>query len=77
MEDVAGMRWGEFKPALADVVIEHLAPIQARYAEVVADQAYLDGVLAAGAEAAAAQADASLDKCRQAMGFVPKFRPQK
>ncbi len=64
------MRWGTFKPLLADALVAHLAPIQARYAEVSADPAYIDSVLAEGAAAANAVAQASLDACKDAMGFV-------
>eukprot|EP00889_Picochlorum_renovo_P005075 jgi/Picre1/32105/NNA_007453.t1 len=48
LQQVGGMRWGEFKPVLTDAMIEHLRPIQARYNEVISDQAYLDAVLSQG-----------------------------
>lgn len=72
--DCGSMRWGTFKPLLADALVAHLAPIQARYNEAVSDPAYLDGVLARGAEAAAVQANATLAAVRDAMGFVPPAR---
>ncbi len=28
--EVASMRWGDFKPKLADALVEHLRPIQTR-----------------------------------------------
>ena len=68
------MRWGTFKPLLADALVAHLAPIQARYNEAVGDPAYLDGVLARGAENAAAVANNTLAAVRDAMGFVPPAR---
>jgi hypothetical protein len=68
------MRWGTFKPLLADALVEHLAPIQARYNEAVSDPIYLDSVLARGAEAAAEQANATLAAVRDAMGFVRPAR---
>jgi len=70
--EVAGMRWGEFKPRLADAVVEHLTPIQRKYTEVMGDQALLDAILAEGAAAAAEEANATLINVRQAMGFVNK-----
>lgn len=73
LQDVGGMRWGEFKPVLTDALIEHLRPIQARYDEVIGDQAYLDAVLADGAESAAFEAHATLDNVRKAMGFPEKL----
>ncbi len=69
MADVGGLRWGDFKPRLADALVAHLAPIQGRYAEAVADAGALDAVLAAGADAAAAEAALTLDNVKQAMGF--------
>lgn len=69
LQDVGGMRWGDFKPVLTDALVEHLRPIQARYGEVISDQTYLDAVLADGAESAALEADATLGNVRRAMGF--------
>lgn len=47
-----------------------LEPFQRRYKEIVADPAYLDGVLARGREAAEATADITLRDAKQAMGFL-------
>lgn len=44
LEEVGGLSWGAFKPVLADAVIAHLAPLQQRYADVMADPGYLDQV---------------------------------
>jgi len=70
--DTGALRWGEFKPLLAEAVVEHLRPIQARYAELAADEAALDMVLAVGAERADATARRTLRGCYEAMGFVPR-----
>jgi tryptophanyl-tRNA synthetase len=51
LADVEGMRWGEFKPRLADALVAHLQPIQRRYKEVMQDEGALDAILAqVGAE---------------------------
>ena len=68
--EVESLRWGDFKPRLADAVVDHLSPIQQRYQEVMGDPAMLDAVLAEGAAAAALEANATLNNVRQAMGFV-------
>jgi len=73
LQEVGSMRWGEFKPVLTDALVEHLRPIQARYNEVVSDQAYLDSVLADGAQAAAFEANSTLENVRKAMGFPEKI----
>lgn len=44
IEEVKAMRWGQFKSTLADAIVAHLEPIQQRYREVIADDAYLDQV---------------------------------
>jgi len=69
--ECASLSWGEFKPRLADAIISHLEPIQARYADIYADKAALHAVLNAGADTARETAQATLDRARDAMGFVP------
>ena len=46
LADVGSMRWGDFKPRLADALVAHLEPIQRRYAEVMQDEGALDAILA-------------------------------
>jgi tryptophanyl-tRNA synthetase len=72
-DEVRGMKWGDFKPKLADAIVSHLEPIQRRYAEVRADEEYLRGVLRDGADAADEIARGTLKSAKVAMGFsVPK-----
>lgn len=61
----------QFKPLLAEAIIEHLAPIQKRYSELIADEAYLNTVLAEGREAAEVEAEDTLKKVKDVMGFYP------
>lgn len=72
MKEVGTLRWGDFKPRLADAVVEHLAPIRTNYAEIMKDEAWLTEVLAKGAAAAEEVADRTVENCRQAMGFMPR-----
>lgn len=74
LQEVQGMRWGQFKPLLAEATVEHLRPIQEKYAEVMNDVASLDKILAVGAEAASVEAHSTLGNVRQAMGFVSSAR---
>jgi len=53
------------------VLVEALRPIQQRFAELSADPAELDRVLAAGRERASGVADATLQRARTALGFLP------
>ncbi|XP_007012172.2 PREDICTED: tryptophan--tRNA ligase, chloroplastic/mitochondrial isoform X2 [Theobroma cacao] len=69
-QECQDMNWGSFKTLLTDALVDHLHPIQVRYEDIISDPAYLDGVLAEGAEKAAAIADATLNNVYQAMGFL-------
>ena len=44
MEEVSNMNWGAFKPKVAEAIVAHLEPIQAKYAEVMSDPSALDKV---------------------------------
>ncbi len=46
LAEVGSMRWGDFKPRLADALVAHMQPIQARYHEVMQDEGALDAILA-------------------------------
>ncbi|MDC7240718.1 MAG: tryptophan--tRNA ligase [Spirochaetales bacterium] len=64
-----GMGWGEAKGELFNVLNETIAPMRARYDELMADTSYIDKVLEEGAERARALASAKIARLRKAMGF--------
>ena len=64
--------YGHLKGDVADAVVALLEPIQARYAEIRADRAYLDDVMRQGAEKASARAAETLAKVYNSVGFIPK-----
>lgn len=66
--EVEGKGYGALKKAVVEVVVDALAPIQARYAELQADPAELDALLARGAERARATAAATLARVKAAVG---------
>ncbi|EOY29789.1 Nucleotidylyl transferase superfamily protein isoform 1 [Theobroma cacao] len=68
-QECQDMNWGSFKTLLTDALVDHLHPIQVRYEDIISDPAYLDGVLAEGAEKAAAIADATLNNVYQVHEF--------
>ena len=72
LAEVGGMRWGEFKPLLADAVVAHLEPIQSKYHELMADQTYLKSVLLEGANAAEDVAGQTNLWAKKAMGFTTR-----
>lgn len=65
----AGQGYGELKSQTADTVIQKLLPIQAEQKRILADKAYLDGVLKTGAERAAYLANKTLRKVYKKIGF--------
>ena len=68
--EFAGSRYGDFKIAVGTAVADMLAPIQARYKEILADKSYLDRVLRANAERASVIAEATYRDVRQKVGFI-------
>mmetsp|Transcript_12709 Transcript_12709/g.30823 ORF Transcript_12709/g.30823 Transcript_12709/m.30823 type:complete len:458 (+) Transcript_12709:269-1642(+) len=70
IEQVKDMTWGEFKPVLADAIVDHLSPIQERYYEVRNDSDRLNQILKEGADAANEVAGRTLFNAKVAMGFV-------
>jgi tryptophanyl-tRNA synthetase len=72
--DFAYARYGEFKTAVAEAVVEYLRPVRERYVELRGDEAALEAVLAAGAEHARALAAPTLDDVRECMGVGPPRR---
>jgi tryptophanyl-tRNA synthetase len=63
-----GSGYGDFKAAVADAVVEYLAPVRERYDEIRADEDGLERVFADGAEKARAIASETLADVREVMG---------
>ncbi|MCW3014028.1 MAG: tryptophanyl-tRNA synthetase [Solirubrobacterales bacterium] len=63
--------YGDLKVAVAEAVIDMLAPVRERYVALRADEAALEAILAAGAEKARAIAQDTLLDVRDAMGVGP------
>jgi tryptophanyl-tRNA synthetase len=70
-----GAGYGAFKQAVADAVIDYLAPVRERYPELRGDEAGLEETLAQGAEKARAIASETLVDVRRAMGVGPVRSP--
>jgi tryptophanyl-tRNA synthetase len=66
--DFEGKRYGDFKTAVADEVVEYLRPTRERYEELRGDEAALEQILRSGAERARAIAADTLADVRRAMG---------
>ena len=66
-----GSGYGDFKSAVAEEVIEWLAPVRERYHDLRADEARLEELLEGGADKARAIARTTLADVRAAMGVGP------
>src|SRR6266498_3312075 len=67
-----GFGYGDFKGAVAEAVVEYLAPVRERYEELRPDEAALEDALSAGADKARAIASGTLAEVRSAIGVGPK-----
>jgi len=64
-----GKGYAEFKKELAEVIIEGLAPLQRRYAELSADAATLDALLVQGASKVRPVASSTVRTVKQKIGL--------
>ena len=65
----AGMRYGDLKKQVADMVIAHLEPFQQRYREITSDPGFVARVLREGAERVAPIANSTVDLVKSRMGL--------
>lgn len=70
MAEVGGQQFSQFKPMLADLAVDRLAPIGAEMARLMDDPAQIDAILARGAERARAITAPILDEVYRIVGFV-------
>jgi tryptophanyl-tRNA synthetase len=68
--EFAGQMYGHLKGAVADAVSQMLGELQERYHRFRNDEAFLDQVMRDGAAKARAQAQETLKKVYEAVGFV-------
>jgi tryptophanyl-tRNA synthetase len=66
--EFAGAGYGAFKTAVGEAVVDYLAPIRERYAELRADEGRLESILADGAAAAHEIAHETVAQVRALMG---------
>ena len=69
-KEFEGKGYGDFKKAVAEAVISELEPIQAKYAELMQDKAYLESVLKNGRETAKAIAEKTLKDVYEKIGYI-------
>jgi tryptophanyl-tRNA synthetase len=66
-----GSGYGAFKQAVADAVVQYLAPVRERYEQYRADEPALEAIFAQGADKARAIASDTLSDVRRVMGVGP------
>jgi tryptophanyl-tRNA synthetase len=66
-----GSGYGNFKGAVAEAVVEFLAPVRERYEELRPDESALEEALTSGAEKARAIASETAAQVREAIGIGP------
>jgi tryptophanyl-tRNA synthetase len=70
LADFGGKGFGQFKPALGELLVEKLAPINARFIDLRGDGEALDAILAKGAWKARELGRPTLDAAYKALGLV-------
>jgi tryptophanyl-tRNA synthetase len=65
----AGLRYGDLKKQVAEMVISHLEPFQQRYREITGQPGYVAGVLREGAERVAPIANSTVELVKRQMGL--------
>ena len=70
LADFGGEGFGKFKPALGELLVEHLGPVTARFNELKRDVEQIDAILARGAARAREAAAPTLSGAYQALGFL-------
>ncbi|WP_027443578.1 tryptophan--tRNA ligase [Erythrobacter cryptus] len=70
LRQFGGQGFGSFKPALAELLVETLGPIRARFVELKEDRETLDAILARGAAKARERGAPTLAAAYRALGLV-------
>jgi len=68
-QEFTGMRYGDLKKRVAEMVIAHLEPFQERYRQIVSEAGYLEGILREGAERVAPIANGTVKLVKERMGL--------
>jgi tryptophanyl-tRNA synthetase len=70
VSELEGQGYAKLKSQTAEIVVETWRPVQAEIARLLDDTSYLDGILERSAHAAHQRARPTLQRVREAMGFV-------
>ncbi len=70
LKEFGGQQFSVFKPALADLAVEKLAPIAGEMRRIEGDRAYVDAVLKDGGERAGVLAETTMKTVRDIIGLL-------
>ncbi len=70
LKDFGGQQFSVFKPALVDLAVEVLAPVNGEMRRLMGDPGYIDSVLRDGGARAGARAEKTMKEVRDIIGFV-------
>lgn len=65
----SGMRYGDLKKQVAEMVVSHIEPLQKRYREIVSDPGYVASVLRKGADQVTPIANGTVNLAKAKMGL--------
>jgi tryptophanyl-tRNA synthetase len=71
-EDFTGKGYGDFKGAVAEVVVDYLNPVREKANELLKDETHLKKLLSIGAEKAEAVASKTLSDTYKALGMISR-----
>ena len=69
-DEFAGKGYGDFKKAVAEVVIEGLADVRNRYKELSTDKSLIENALKKGSQAAQRRVNRMMSKVYRKVGFM-------
>jgi tryptophanyl-tRNA synthetase len=70
LQEFGGAQFSTFKSALVDLSVAKLSPVAAEMKRLLQDTAYIDGVLADGADRAGALAAETMNAVKDILGFI-------
>ena len=70
LKEFGGQQFSVFKPALADLAVEKLAPVAGEMRRLIADPGYIDGVLRDGGDRARVIAEGTMKSVRNIIGLL-------
>ncbi len=74
VKEFEGQGYGTLKEAVGESVVSILQPLQERYAELMKDKSYIDGIIKENGEKASYFANKTLRKVQKKIGLTEKIR---